>query len=393
MKTIGIFGDRPTASTGFAVVLSNLANELSRYFRVIYFGRFGQDREFSPDTQLLPQHMFEYSPCRGGVWDEQLVVRILEHYKEIDYLFMEDDWFSSIGVFKACNFWNKPFHLLSPIDSLPIHEDAWYNLFAHCDKLYVPNSSYHLFNGRKRDSFVRREIVERSGESLKAVYLPHGVDTNIFRPMRVERNECFTFLWMGRIEQRKAPGRAVLAFEKVCDRMDARLIMRSDWNTPDADRFLNYIMKKNLPIDLEQMAVGEDTPHSQMALVYNKADVNICTAMAGGFEMGITEAAGCCVPSIVTDWTFMNENIVNDKSGFLVPVSGYTYPSMVDHAIGAKGRIWGQISIDGLADKMYHCYLNQREVKTMGIWARDWVKEKYNWKDIGFKLKEEILNV
>lgn len=393
MTTVGIFGDRPWASTGFAVVLNNLANELSRYFRVIYFGRFGQEKEFAKETQIVTDGLFEYVPCQGGVWDEQLVNRILEHYKEIDFVFSEDDWFSAQGIFNACNFWKKPFHFHTPIDSLPISDLAWNNLFTFCDKIYIPNSSYKLFDGKPREKYVRREIRERAGDNLKAIYLPHGVDTNAFRPMRVERNDKFTFSWSGRIEQRKAPGRAILAFSKICNKMDARLIIRSDWSTPQADRFLSYILHKNLPVDLEQMAVGKDTPHSDMALIYNKADVNVCTSMAGGFEMNITENAACCIPSLVTDWTFMNENIVNGKSGFLIPVSGYTNPIMGEHATKARERIWGEISIDDLADAMYYCYNNQKEVKSMGIWARDWVKQQYNWKDIGYRLKEEILHV
>ena len=40
MKTIGIFGDTPTASTGMAVVLTNLAKNMTKYARIIYFGRF-----------------------------------------------------------------------------------------------------------------------------------------------------------------------------------------------------------------------------------------------------------------------------------------------------------------------------------------------------------------
>ena len=47
MKTLAVFGDTYNASTGFATVLRNLSNELTRYFRVIYFGRFGQEKEFA----------------------------------------------------------------------------------------------------------------------------------------------------------------------------------------------------------------------------------------------------------------------------------------------------------------------------------------------------------
>jgi len=391
MKTLAILGDRPTACTGFAVVLNNLANELSKYFRVIYFGRFGQEREFAKETSLIPGHIFEYVPCQGGVWDEQLVVRLLKHYDEIDYVLSEDDWFSAQGMLQASIFCDKPFHLITPIDSLPVSDNAWYNVFTNCDKIYVPNSSYELYNGRKRESHVITEVKERSGDFLKSIYLPHGVDTDLFQPIRVKRNNEFTFLWSGRIEQRKAPGRTLLAFEKICDKVDARIIFRSDWNSPNGERFLQYMLRKNLPVDLEQMSAVKDLPHGDMALLYSKADVNLCSSMAGGFEMGVTEAAACQVSSIVTDWTFMNENVVHNKSGWVVPTSGSIYPDMRGRTSGVHNRIWGEISIDALADRMLWCYMNQLEVRRAGIWAREYVKETYHWPTIAKKLKDEIL--
>ena len=216
MKTLGILADLPSASTGFAVVCKNLADELSRYFRVIYFGRFGQEREFAEETQLLPDNMFEYVPCQGGVWDRELVVRLLKHYDEVDYVFSEDDWFSAQGLLGACLFWNKPFHFLTPIDSTPVNPMAFNEIFTGCDKLYVPNSSYEIFNGKKRLRLSEVEGVrQRCGETLKSVYLPHGVDSSIFYPKRVPRDDKFTFVWVGRVEERKAPGRAIQAFEKI----------------------------------------------------------------------------------------------------------------------------------------------------------------------------------
>jgi len=387
MKTIGIFSDTFTASTGFAVVCTNLANNLSRDFRVIYFGRFGQDKEFAQQTSIPFDHYFEYVSCEGGVWDRELVVRILKHYDEIDYVFCEDDWFSVQGILGACQFWDKPFHLLTPIDSLPVNPMAFDTIFSGCDKVYMPNRSYEIFNGKTRRNFDSTDAVrKRQGDLLKAIHLPHGVDTRIFYPRKVDREEEFTFVWIGRIEERKAPGRALLAFEKICDKIDARLFMRTGWNTPLGRRIYNYIIKRNIPVTMDSTA---DIPHYQMGEIYNKGDVNLCTAKAGGFEMSILEAAATGLPTIVTDWTFMNENVVNGKSGFHVPIEGLCSPPPAHNPV-AKDRMWGNIDIDKLAETMYYCYMNQREVKSMGRWAKDYVKEEYSWEKVAKTLGDEM---
>jgi len=386
IKTIGIFADKPEASTGFAVVCRNLANELSSYFRVIYFGRYGQEREFAKETVLPATDMFEYVPCQGGVWNRELCVRILKHY-QLDYAFSEDDWFSIEGLLEACKFWGVPFHFLTPIDSLPINPISHRNVFTFCDKVYVPNSGFNAINGKKR-LYGSGKVIDRQGELIKAIPLPHGCDPRIFRKKEVDRDKEFTFLLVGRTEERKATGRAVMAYEKIYKKMNARLLIRTDWTAPLGQALLHYVIKKNIPITTDQTI---DVPHNQIADVYNKADVNICAAKAGGFEMSITEAALCEVPSLVTDWTFMNENVVHGKSGFKIPVEGFCHPPAVYHPMSLD-RLWGNISIDALADKMYWCYLNETQIKSMGRWAKDYVSETFKWKDIAYRLKEEILH-
>jgi len=393
MKTIGIFGDMYTASTGMAVVLRNLANQLSKWFQVIYFGRFGQEKEFSKNPFVPLTESFSYVTTEGGVWDRELVVRILKHYKEVDICFTEDDWFSSYGIVQACNFWDKPIHLLTPIDSLPIPRMAFTDVFFLCDKLYVPNGSWEMFNGMKRVGGESAGAARRSGSRLKSVFLPHGVDFNAFRPKKVQRSDKFTFLWTGRIEERKNPRAFVLAAEKIHNKMDADFFMRSDWNTPYARRLFQYIERKNLPFILDQMS---DIPHNGMADVYNMGDVFVCTSKAGGFELSIIESMACGLTTIVTDWTFMNENIINGRSGFLVPVESFCHPPAPDPREKrtsdiARDRIWGNISIEGLANKMLWMYNNQGKVKAMGRWASAYARQRYDWGRIGEKLKKELM--
>jgi glycosyltransferase involved in cell wall biosynthesis len=373
MLKLGIFADMPQASTGIATVCNYLAKEICKDddLKVYYFGRFGlQELTVKPKDGFTSSPLpipapYLYVPCQGGVWDRELCVRIIKHY-DLDVVFSEDDWFSIEGLAGACEFWNKPFHFLTPIDSLPIHPIA-NNVFKKCDTIYVPNSSYKILNERK----------------FNAVYLPHAVDCNAFKPISLRKeNDKFRFLWVGRDDERKALGRTILAVEKLrkLTTKPFELMIHTDWNTPNAQRTKMYIDLKQLPVSGSQMS---NSPHKTLVNVYNYADVNIVSAKAGGCEMSAIESAACHLPSLVTDWNFMNEYIIHGKTGFNIPIKEVITEQQY-------GRMWGNIDIDELCNYMLYCLENPKIVKEMGIQARINVEQKYTWTETGKELTERI---
>lgn len=374
-EVVGVFADRPDMPTGMAIVCRNLALGLSRYpVRVIYFGRFGCETGFSKQTVVHDDVLnFDYVPCEGGVWKPRTVIEAVEYYG-VDHIFSEDDFFSAGGLLRASLKTNKSLHLLTPIDSLPIHPRA-YGIFRQCKKVYVPNRSYKLIKN--------------------GVYLPHGCDTNTFHPENHNHNEnhTFTFLWIGRDEPRKALGRAIMALEKIYKKVDCLLIVHSDWRADMAKRTARYLRyKRDLPVIMSQMEGGSQ---SKLREIYNSADVFLCTSKAGGFEMGITEAMACGKPAVITDWTFMQEIVNSYVDGFLIPTSSVC-EDWVDIGSGKRwgiplGRQWGNISINALADSMRFLVGNPDFAKEMGKKASEKIKKKYNWDEIAGKLYKEIV--
>jgi len=374
LKSVGIFADKPDMPTGMGIVCKNLALGLSNFpIRIIYFGRFGQASGFAKEPILHNDSLnYELVPCEGGVWRPSTVIRAAEYY-DIDYIFSEDDFFSAAGLVRAARKTRKPLHFLTPIDSLPIHPRA-HDIFKQCSKVYVPNSSYKkIKNG---------------------VYLPHGVDTDIFYPQSVERDpDVFTFVWIGRDEPRKAMGRFILALQKIYKKVECQAIIHSDWRAKTGQRTARYLRyKRDLPIILNQMELG---PQDNIRQILNAGDVFVCTSKAGGFEMGITEALACGLPALVTDWDFMREVIESYHNGFAIPITN-TCGDTVELWNGRRwgvplGRIWGNISINALADAMRHCVRSPDLVKEMGQHAIQYVKQKYNWTCIAGKLYKEIV--
>lgn len=372
MLKIGIFADKPYACTGFARVCDALARELAKKHVVYYFGRFGHEelsRPLPDGFMHAPKPLrapYLYVPCIGGVWDREVVVRIIKHYK-LDVVFTEDDWWSATGILKATKFWKKPFHFLTPIDSLPIHRNA-NKLFKECDMIYTPNSSFR--------------ILEKRG--FKATYLPHGADPLKFKPTN-KKFDKFTFVWVGRDGERKALGRAIMAFKKVVDaNKDIAMVIHTDWNVPQAQRTKRYL---NIAFpDYKQhfiLSQMQNNPHSSMNSIYNLGHANIVTAKAGGCEMGILESGLAEVPSLSTNWTYMRENIIDGKTGWLV-----NWSSLYEEK--EYRRMWANISIDKLAERMMWCVENPEAVAQAGIQARLHITERFNWKNTANILRKYI---
>lgn len=330
---------------------------------VIYFGRFGLSEDKKGFGELEQLHNFVYVPCEGGVWNRETVIRAIDKF-ELDVIFTEDDWYSASGIARACAFWKKPFFFHTPLDSIPVRFEGLY-LMGNCKKVFVPTE------GAKR---------YLEGNNIKTIKLSHGVDSKTFRPLEIpDKPDGFTFIWVGRDDNRKNLGSTILAYEKlVKDGYKTNLLVRTDWSTPLAQRTLRYITQKRLPIIKEQMV---NCPHEQLVYTYNRGDCYVCSSKAGGFELGIIEANACGLPVLCTNHTFMNEQVVHNKNGLLVPVSSVT--------VSKYHSLWGRINIDRLAEAMKY-YVNNPEIASgHGNYGRAYVRHNFRWDKVGEILYNE----
>ena len=367
MITLGILADRPDAATGMAVVNHNLTLHLRKIdpeIRIIYFGRFGALEGVAPDSRAY--HGYEVVDCEGGVWKTEIVEELIERYK-VNIVYSEDDWWSANGLVEATQNLNVPFYFMTPIDSLPIQREA-HDVFRKCEKVFVPNQSYkYIENG---------------------IHLPHAVDWLSFKPMQSKPFKKFTFLWIGRDEERKSLDRVIQAFYKTQKEVPCNLVVRSNWG--DKHRSVNtdqYIKFKNIKIIQDRMTNCE---HEYLAKIYGACHAFICSSKAGACEMSVLEAQACGTPPLVTDWTFMNENVIEGKTGFKIPIDSYSIQGKINDKEGS-GRIWGNISIDKLSEKMIWMVKNPKKSWIMGMNGMDFMRKNYNWNDVAEKFYHEVI--
>jgi glycosyltransferase involved in cell wall biosynthesis len=162
---------------------------------------------------------------------------------------------------------------------------------------------------------------------LDAYYVPHGVDTQIFKPGdRAKAREMLDLpadrFIVGMVAANKGnPSRkaftpqleAFAAFHKKHD--DSMLYLHTTKsehgegqgvNLPEYLKYLGLVEGRDVVFcDQYMNMLGFPDPH--MAGLYNAFDVHLLVSMGEGFGIPILEAQACGCPVIVGDWTSMSE--------------------------------------------------------------------------------------
>lgn len=163
-------------------------------------------------------------------------------------------------------------------------------------------------------------------EGIEAGWVPHGIDTNVFKPERDKRDQYRDGLSIPRDAfvvgmvacnqgwpSRKSFPTVLQAFKTFSDRhSDALLYVHAD--VMGRNNGVNLIeLADNLGIAPEKVRTSDQTmlhlgiPKEMVAGVYNTFDVLCMPSMGEGFGIPLIEAQACGVPVITSDWTAMPE--------------------------------------------------------------------------------------
>lgn len=183
------------------------------------------------------------------------------------------------------------------------------------------------------DFFLQTDSVpiamSRFGEQmlgrLDPLYVPHGVDTETYKPIdkRIARGPAFpdgAFV-VGMVAankgrpSRKSFAQALRAFKQFAEQHDNAFLYLHTMLDP------NLAEGENLPALLRDLEIPQDRvriadqyamlfePYSaeDMAKLYSALDVLLNPAMGEGFGIPVLEAQACGTPAIVTDFSAMRE--------------------------------------------------------------------------------------
>ena len=245
-------------------------------------------------------------------------------------------------------------------------------------------------------SKVTDDIVKTVAPEVESVYIPHAVDSEIFKPVDEKiisdykrdtlkaagNDEKFVFFWNNRNARRKQSGSLLFWFKELLDRVGkdkACMIMHTDPKDPHGQDLAKILEETGLD-NGEVMFSTNKFPSEQLALMYNMADCTINVSDAEGFGLATLESLSCGTPIIATMTGGLQEQVTDGKNYFgigLEPASKAIIGSQ-DIPWIYEDRLDGEDVINAMQEMIE---MDPEQRKHLGEAGRKHVQENYNFKD------------
>lgn len=207
--------------------------------------------------------------------------------------------------------------------------------------------------------------------------VPHGCETNIFKPEPIEHKK-FCFItnkgWRGTDWDRGGVQHVIKAFSeefKSEEPVELKLKLNPAYiNLDIAKSSIMRIAGKhcNISINIDNLK------RKDINRMYNESDCYVSAQLADGFDLGSAEAMSSGLPVIVGGYGGQVEHVPDD-CGFKLK---YTLEQVKEDLMYEEVN-WGKPDLDDLKKKMRYAFEHQEELKEMGKKSRDFIVSNFTW--------------
>ncbi len=213
----------------------------------------------------------------------------------------------------------------------------------------VPMIYYHVWDNYPYPSFNRKfylsndhiatiskltdDIVANVSPEVERTYIPHAVNTDIFKRLPEEAilkfrrdnlkidDDRFIFFWNNRNARRKQSGSLIWWFAQFLKQTGkkATLIMHTDPKDVHGQD-LHAIMAELGLVNREVLISEQKVPPENLAYFYNAADATINISDAEGFGLATLESLACETPIIVTKTGGLQDQVRNGDQLFGIEI-------------------------------------------------------------------------
>ncbi len=249
----------------------------------------------------------------------------------------------------------------------------------------------------------------------KSTCIPHGVDTEFFKPRNIPRpNDAFVIGCVARNQHRKNIPRLMRSFKIFVERNnltpdDAKLMLHMHWEDHmgwnieymTGDHVYN-IRDYLIPPTMGNLEKGEHPDDDGMVDIYNMMDIHALPTGGEGFGIPTVESMSCGVPNVICNYTTSYELVGADKPecpqemlfphgldgggemiisnrGILIPYKDMWWDTPIRAA--PMRALWDE---QQGANAFEYYYKNRDVLKEHGKNARKYAVKHYDWmKTIG----------
>jgi glycosyltransferase involved in cell wall biosynthesis len=234
------------------------------------------------------------------------------------------------------------------------------------------------------------DIVQTVVPEVESSYIPHAVDGEVYKPMDPELvrqhrharglDDKFVCFWNNRNARRKQSGTLIFWFKEFLDRVGhdkATLIMHTDPKDVHGQDLEAIIHNLGL-LDGEVLFSREKVQPSDLAMVYNMADLTINISDAEGFGLATLESLSSGTPILINKTGGLQDQISDGETSFgigLEPCSKAIIGSQ-DVPYIYEDRLNKEEFLEALT-KLYE--MDPTERAALGQAARQWTQKEFNF--------------
>ena len=259
-------------------------------------------------------------------------------------------------------------------------------------------------------SKVTHDVVKKVAPDVENIYLPHAVNTEIFKRHSEEHVQAFkesnfgdqikdkmVFFWNNRNARRKQSGSLIFWFKKFLDIVGhdkACLIMHTAVNDPHGQD-LHAIIKHLDMADNQVLFSQKKISQADLAMFYNIADCTVNISDAEGFGLSTLESLACETPIIATMTGGLQEQVTDGKEWFGIGIEPTSRA-----IIGSQDIPWiyeDRLSEEIVVKALLEIYnKSEGERRELGKMGRSHVLKNYNfekftkqWNELFTKVHED----
>ena len=293
----------------------------------------------------------------------------------------------------------------------PLVPMVYYHVWDNYPAPYF-NRKFYLSNDRIcAISKVTRDIVAEVAPEVSLDYVPHAVDSEIFKvytpaqikelrasSLKPEDQDKVIFFWNNRNARRKQSGSLLFWFKKFLDKVGhdkAALIMHTDPKDQHGQDLLHIVEHLGLTNQNQVMFSTEKVDLKNLAAVYNMVDCTINVSDAEGFGLATLESLSCGTPIIANMTGGLQEQIRSGSDLFGIPL----FPDS-KAVIGSQDVPYiyedrlSEAQVVSALEKMF--VMTNEDRKALGAKGREHVMKNYNfetfnkqWVDIMTEVYEQ----